>query len=276
MAVRHAFEALLGLPCEAVQALEFAAYGTAGADTLVIGISAGGNTPAVMAALHMARARGALAIGISNAPGSPILTAFDAGLVVHATRRGWPTQSSTATMALLIALAAGIAGKRHDLAGLAGLLDTLPATVDAEMRDIAASIAARPLLLFAGLGPNFAAASIGAAKIRELSPIHAMAFPLEELHHYRTPKAGDVLVLVATDPPSLERALDTALVSESRGGHIIALLSADAPDIAARVQAVVRLPPVDPMLSAFPSMVALHLLAYHFARARDALGLGAA
>jgi glutamine---fructose-6-phosphate transaminase (isomerizing) len=281
--IRHAVERLLGIPLEPVQALDFAAYGAhvTTAHTLVIGISAGGNTPAIMAALRKARERGAFTIGVSNTPGSPVLTEFDAGLVVRATRKGWPTQSSTATMALLMRLAERLADTDEaaafgrDLDATAAMMDQLALKLDPVMAPIAADLAAARLILFAGLGPNLATAAFGAAKIKELSPIHAIAVPLEEYHHYRTQKAGEPLFLVATDPLSYERALDTVLVSEKVGARTVAVVASNCPEIEKRACAVVRVPPVRPELAALVASIPLHLFAYHFAKARDAIGLGA-
>ncbi|WAC26091.1 SIS domain-containing protein [Ancylobacter sp. SL191] len=283
--VRHALEAMTGLPAEAIEALDYAAYESRIADdaTLVVGISSGGNTPAVMQALRAAAERGAFCIGISNTAGSPILTEFDAALQVHATRKGWPTQSTNATMALLIALGAALPSAAparetmlRDLADLPEIIDRLCRELDADIKALAERWASAELVLYSGLGPNFAAASIGAAKLRELSPVHAFALPLEEYHHYRTQKAGDPLVLVATDAASAERALDTALVAEEVGGPILAILAAPARDIETRAAAVIRVPETPAALAAMVSIVPLHLLAYHYATARAALGLGAA
>jgi glucosamine--fructose-6-phosphate aminotransferase (isomerizing) len=282
--VAHAWQSLAGTPVIAAQALDYACYGAAVADaqTLVVGISSGGSTPAVLAALREARKTGALTLGISNTPGSLVLTECDAALRVHASRKGWPTQSSTATMALLIRLAQAFAGNAQaealgaELDGIAPMLDALAPALDARMSAIACEVAAAPLLLFSGLGPNGAAAAFGAAKVKELSPIHAIAVPLEEYHHYRSQKAGEPIVLVATDPASHERALDTVLVAQAVGGWTLAVVAQDLPEIASRVQHTVQVPLVRPELAALVSTVALHLFAYHFAIARDALGLGAA
>lgn len=280
--VAHAWESLAGTPLRAVQALDYACYGAAVADaqTLVVGISSGGSTPAVLAALRAARRRGAFTLGISNTAGSLVLTEADAALLVHASRKGWPTQSSTATMALLIRLAQEFAANSRahvlgaELDTVPALVDALAPALDAQMASVASEVAAAQLLLFCGLGPNLAAAAFGAAKIRELSPIHALVVPLEEYHHYRSQKCGDPLVLVATDPASHERALDTALVGQAAGGWTVAVLAQDLPEITSRVQHTVRVPSVRPELAALVSTVALHLFAYHFALARDALGLG--
>ena len=280
--VAHAWESLAHMPMRAVQALDYACYGAAVADaqTLVIGISSGGSTPAVLAALRAARQRGAFTLGISNTAGSQVLAEADAALIVHASRKGWPTQSSTATMALLIRLAQSLAGHARALklgsalAELPGMVDMLTQSLDARVALIASEIAAARLLLFTGLGPNYAAAAMGAAKIKELSPIHAVALPLEEYHHYRSQKARDPLVLVVTDPASQERALDTALVSQAASGWTVAVVADDLPEITSRVQHTIRVPSVPPELVALVSTIPLHLFAYHFALARDALGLG--
>ena len=140
LGVRHAWESLTGWPLEAAQALDYACYGAAVANarTLVIGLSAGGGTPAVMDALAAARRRGAFAIGVSNTAGSPIVTGFDAALLVHATRTGWPTQSSTAAMALLVQLAIAVAEAKElsgDAAAHRAELNAVPVMMDSLARE---------------------------------------------------------------------------------------------------------------------------------------------
>ncbi len=104
--VRFALEYLLGLPVEPMQALDSALYysHTLGADCLVIGISSGGNTPAVMDALRAAQNRDAVTIGVSNNAGTAVLTTFDYRILVRGMRKGWPTQASTSTMVVLLQL----------------------------------------------------------------------------------------------------------------------------------------------------------------------------
>lgn len=281
MAARYAFEAATGIPARGEEAHDFAHHGGAALDarTLAIGLSASGTTDVVRAALAKARARGAFTIGVSNVAGSALGADADAALVVHATRRGWPTQSSTAAMALLASLAATLGDARQlaqDLSALPPSIDALLLALDEEARRVAATIADADLMLFTGAGPHFATAAFGAAKIRELGPIHAFASPLEEMHHYRAQKAGDVVVMVTPDAASRERALDTALVGEAAGSRIVALLGVRDDAIESRVGAVLRVPPCDPALAPILHAPALHLLAYHFAKARDARGLGAA
>jgi glucosamine--fructose-6-phosphate aminotransferase (isomerizing) len=284
---RLAMEQASGLPVEPAQAFDWAhfASATADRDTLLIGISSGGSTPAVLAALAAAADRQAFAIGMSNTPGAPVLTTFEGGLVVHASRKGWPTQSSTAAMALLAAFAvklgeslgrshAGLTKVRDGLATVSTTMDGVATALDGPARVSARAIATTSLILFAGAGPHFATAAFGAAKIRELAPIHAIALPLEEYHHYRSQKRGDPLFLVAPDAASRERAFDTALVSEHVGGRTIALLPGPDADIEARVSGSWHLPPVSDALAPLVYSIPLHLFAYHFAEARFELGLG--
>lgn len=281
MGVRHALERLLGVPVIPAQALDHALYdhmGT-GPATLAIGLSAGGDTPAVMAALRAARAHGAFAIGVSNAEAAPIQTAFDAGLRVRATRKGWPTQSSAAAMALLIAFGLRLAREPHaafatEFAGIGTVADATLAACDDAMAAIACDLARAGTLFFAGAGPHGATAQFAAAKIRELAPIHAASFALEELHHYRLPKAGDPIFVVAPDEASRPRALDTALVGKAVGARVHVALSRPDPEIEALAAGIVRLPACDPALAPIAHAPAFHALAYHFARARDAAGLG--
>ena len=288
MAAKHAFETVLGVPCLAAQAFDYAMYDhvAAGPGALVIGLSSGGNTPAVMQALERARARGAFTLGVSNTAGSPVMTRFDAGLEVHAERRGWPTQASTAAIALLCQFALMLSACNpatlpepvqlaqarlgQELAAIPAIVADIVAHLDGVASPIAASLAGADSILFTGAGPYFAAASFGAAKIRELSPIHAFALPLEEMHHYRLPKRGDHVVIIAPDAASRQRALDTALVGHAVGATMVAMLGAADADILAHVKHVMHVPQATDLLGAITASVPLHLLAYHLATIRAA------
>jgi glucosamine--fructose-6-phosphate aminotransferase (isomerizing) len=282
MAAAPVIEAATGIPCLAIQAFEHAHFSTPALNrsTLAIGISAGGNTAAVMDALARTQAQGGRAIGMTNTPGSPITMQFDGALIVEASRKGWPTQSSTAAIALLASLAARAATGPEPTRAVATALETLPNATDEAMghafeamRKPAAAIADRPLVLFAGAGPDHAVAAFGAAKLRELSSVHAMALPLEEMHHYRLPKEGDAVVIAATVPEARERALDTAVTARDSSVPTIAILSRPDPQIAALVDHIVLIEQATGPLGVVPAMTAVHALAYHAALARSAAGL---
>jgi len=286
--VRLAMERILGVPCEPYEAFDFEQYGAAMVDegTLVIGISSSGKTAPVTASLEATRARGGYPVALSNTASAPMMRDFPASLLIQATRGGWPTQSSTAAMALMITLALAIAQARGrgegDAAGLAADLQALPALIDQvavafgeRAEALGRELARADLVLLAGAGPHFAPAAFGAAKLKELAPIHAIAFPLEEYHHYRTQKAGDPMFLIAPDQASRQRALETAIVSQGVGGRTIALVPEGETAFDPYVAHTWRLPPVRVELAPMLYAVPLHLFSYHVTKARDALGLGA-
>jgi glucosamine--fructose-6-phosphate aminotransferase (isomerizing) len=280
-AVAPIIEEASGLACHGLQAFEHACFGRPALNrgALAIGISAGGNTAAVMEALARARTEGAWAtVGVSNTPGSPITTAFDHALIVQASRKGWPTQSSTAAMALLAALGGAASstatGVMDALAALPTQIDEAMAAAFESMKAPAAALAPRPLVTFTGAGPDHAVAAFGAAKLRELSSVHAMALPLEEMHHYRLPKAKDAVVLIATTPNARMRALDTAITARASAALSLAILAAPDPEIEALVDHAVIIGQAVGLLGVAPAMTAVHALAYHAAIARSAAGLG--
>jgi len=279
--VRLAVERVLGVICEPYEAFDFEQYGLSTVDeaTLVIGLSSSGNTAPVTAGLKGAQAKGAYVV-------APMMRDFPNTLLIQATRGGWPTQSSTAAMALKIALALAIAKARGrgegDAPGLAADLAALPALIDSvstgfyeRTAALGKELARAEFVLLTGAGPHFAPAAFGAAKLKELAPIHASAFPLEEYHHYRTQKAGDPMFLIAPDEASHQRALETAIVGKGVGGHTIALVPEGETAISAQVAHAWHLPPVRVELAPLVYSVPLHLFSYHVTKARDALGLGA-
>lgn len=285
--VRRALETLLHAPVEPYEAFDFATYGTDTIDdeTLVVGLSSSGKTEPVMDGLSASAERGAYVVGLSNTLGSPLMERFPGALHIRATRGGWPTQSSTAAMSLKLALGCAIArakGEGPAADAVADALATLPDTVDAVATAfyepagrLGERLARADLVLLAGAGPHYAPAAFGAAKLKELAPIHAIAFPLEEYHHYRTQKAGDPIFLIAPDAASRTRALETAIMSRGCEGYCIVLVPEGETEMAEIADVAWSLPHVPDVVAPIVYSVPLHLFGYHVAMARDALGLGA-
>lgn len=283
--VRQVIEQTLGAVAEPCEAFDFATYGLDVVDdqTVVIGLSSSGKTEPVIDGLKGAAARGAYTIGLSNTLGSPLMEEFPGALHIRATRGGWPTQSSTAAMALKLALTASVAEvKGIDVSALREALAALPDQVDAvsqafyaPAKQLAGRLARVDLVLLAGAGPFYAPAAFGAAKLKELAPIHAYAFPLEEYHHYRTQKAGDPMFMIAGDAASHTRAVETAIMCHGSEGVLIAIVPEGETEIAEIADVAWHLPPVAPETAPILYSVPLHLFGYHAAVERDALGLGA-
>ena len=155
----------------------------------------------------------------------------DTALKIEATRVGWPTQSSTAALALLLELAIRITERRAPAiaAPLRAAFDELPdvmAEVLTRIDPVIAQIADDEVdahvqtVLFAGAGPNLASAIVGAAKVKECTTLHALDIQVEEYHHYNSQKAGEPLFLLAPSGPSVPRAVDTGTDALRWGGRL--------------------------------------------------------
>ncbi len=279
---RLVFERLLGVPCEAIQALEYAHYyhGPTDETCVVIAISSSGNTPRALEAIYRAKEAGAFTIGVTTSKPSALTTETDGHLHAQASRKGWPTQTSTASLAGLVLFAVLLAQWRNsstvsERGTVLDALAKLPEQVqhalertDARMAELGEELRNAPIHLFAGAGPALAAASFGAAKVKELCPVHAIAMPLEEYHHYRAQKPDDPLFLVAPQGLSVRRALDTVLESQRVGGRTIALVTEGDRTLADKGSELIELPAVYDGLVAIPYAAPLHLYSYHLAMAK--------
>ena len=282
IAVRSFYESLLGIPCEPLQALDFAYYYNLPVNTrtLVIVLSSSGATTRVVESLMLAKVKAAKSLALSNTVDSPLMNEADCGVLIHAERKGWPTQSSTAAMAVLYQFGLELARKLAPHLGaqtdsLEESLHETPAQIAETLQTHTKAIAGlaeaeadHPLYLYAAGGPCFASAMIGAAKVKECSPAHAIAIPLEEYHHYNSQKAGEPLFLVAPSGPSVLRALDTAREGKRVGGMVYSLVSRGDDTLADASDIQFVLPVMDERLAPMVYTVPLQLFAYHVAMAK--------
>lgn len=279
--VRSFYESLLGIPCEPVQALDFSHYyyRPINEKTLVIVLSSSGATTRTVESLLLARSKGAHTLALSNTEGSALMIEADQCVLIHAERRGWPTQSSTAAMAVLyqfgIELARHVNGSDMEIDRLEQALHATPKQIDAALEahnevaaDLAEEEAEQTLYLYAGGGPAYASALFGAAKVRECSPNHAIAIQLEEYHHYTSQKSGEPLFLIAPTGPTLPRALDTAKEGKRWGGKVYSIVSEDDDTLAQSSDVVFKLPMLDERISPMVYTVPVQLFAYHVAMAK--------
>ena len=279
IALRLLFERALGVPCEPVQSLDFAYYNHAsvGPGTLLLALSSSGTTTRTVEALLLAKALGATVVAVTNTLGSPLSVEAHSTLRVHAERKGWPTQASTAAMAALtcFALELAAASGRPKIARLAADFERVPDLMqqtlvrhDAPVAALADREVDRSIYLFAGGGPSYASALFGAAKVKECSPDHAIAIPLEEFHHYNSQKKGDPLFLIAPQGPSVPRALDTAREGKRWGGTVYGISTDGDRTLEEASDTVIAVPPIAEELSAFVTSLPVQLFAYHVALAK--------
>jgi glucosamine 6-phosphate synthetase-like amidotransferase/phosphosugar isomerase protein len=276
IAARQALESMLGVPCEPMQSLEFAYYhaGLADEDTAVIALSSSGETTRTVEALLMARHRGSYTVALTNTAGSILQTEADTSLKIEATRVGWPTQSSTAAMALLLELAIRSGERRvpAQAAALGVAFDELPGVMAQVLDRIDPLIAAIAddevaagvqTVLFSGGGPNLASAIVGAAKVKECTTLHAIEIQVEEYHHYNSQKADEPLFLLAPSGPTVPRAVDTGRDALRWGGRLYVVTTEGErafDDLGGRL---ITLPPVPEPLSPLLYLLPAQLAGYH-------------
>lgn len=281
LAARLALESMLGVTCEPMQALELAFYHPhhLSRRSLVIALSSSGETARTLEAVLLAQAAGAMTIALTNQPASTLAQEADHTIVVDATRKGWPTQSSTAALALLLRLA-GIVGRLRELATAASLLSELDRLPELMARTITVSEpviaeqaraeAARSMYSFTGAGPSYAAAVVGAAKVKECTPAHAIAIELEEFHHYNSLKAGEPLWMFVPVGPAVDRGLDTIHEADRLGGHVYAITTEGTSAFDGRARGVLHLPAMREDLSALLYLLPAQLIGYHLELAKRA------
>jgi len=246
-------------------------------DTLYVGVSQSGETLDTLAAIRELKRRGATVVGVVNVVGSSIAQECDGGIFLHA----GPEQSVAATksftnMGVAFALLALQLGRLRDLSvpeggrlldGLRRLPDEIEAAIktDDQIAEIAHRYADSERMFFVGRVRGWPIAREGAQKLKEVSYIHAEAYPAAELKHGPLALVTEQMPTVAVLPDDELLAKNIATITEikARGGPVIAVTNADLPSgLAEEVIEVGRCAPeIDPLLLSVP----LQLLAYRFA-----------
>jgi glucosamine--fructose-6-phosphate aminotransferase (isomerizing) len=282
IAARRALELMLGVPCEPVQSLEFAYYQQhlVTRNSLVIALSSSGETTRTVEAVLVAQHAEALTLALTNTVGSTLDVESENTLLIEATRVGWPTQSSSAALALLLRLASAVGVLRgiSDASFWLSELDRMPELIagvladnDASIAEIAAVEARRSMYLFSSGGPNWAAAIIGAAKVKETSPDHAVEIQVEEYHHYNSQKPGEPLFVFSPSGPLVPRALDTGRDALRYGGQLYAFTSTGEHAFDEHANRVIELPRVREALSPMLYIVPAQMIGYHVGMAKFAV-----
>ena len=278
IAMRSLYEEILGVPCLPVQALDLTYYYHRPINdrTLVITLSSSGTTVRTVEAMLIAKSKGAVTLTLSNTPGSPLMVESNHGILIHAERKGWPTQSTTAAMAILYQLGINIAREKgfsasvldqyqDQLMEMPDLVSRVLQENNEKMLALATKEVEKKIYLFAGGGPAYVCALIGSAKVKECSPDHAISIPLEEFHHYNSQKAGDPLILIAPKGHTVARALDTAKEGKRWGGQVYSIVTTGDQQLSQFSDEVFYLPEVLEVFSPLLYSIPVHLFGYHVA-----------
>jgi glucosamine--fructose-6-phosphate aminotransferase (isomerizing) len=250
----------------------------------VIGITQSGETADTLAAMRIARERGATVLAITNIMGSQATRDADGVLFTRAGLEVSVAATKTflcqvAVMYLLALRLAELHGtldpeRRAELVGgLKGMpsdIEHLLAHVEPEIKAIADRHWRDGFFLYLGRHAGVAVAHEGALKLKEVSYISTDAYAAGEMKHGPIALLSEStpVVTVATDSPVLEKVVSNMQEVRARGAHVIAVATEGNVDIGEHAESVIRVPRTDWMLQPLLAVIPLQLLAYRIARRR--------
>lgn len=250
-------------------------------DDLVIAISQSGETADTLAALELAKEKGATIYGVCNVVGSSIPRMTDAGAYTHAGPEIGvaSTKAFTAQVTVLTILALGIAdirGKisRERLREMFVELSLIPDKVaellkscDEKCKEIAAIYKDAPNCLYLGRGYNFPVALEGALKLKEISYIHAEGYPAAEMKHGPIALIDEEMpvVVIATKRNYYEKVLSNIQEVKARKGKIIAIVTEGDEKVKEIADHYIEIPDTEDSLTPLLATIPLQLLSYYIA-----------
>lgn len=277
----YMIESLARIPVEVEYASEFRYRNPIiNSDDIVIAISQSGETADTLAALEIAKEKGALIYGICNVVGSSIARATDAGSYTHAGPEIGvaSTKAFTAQVTILALMALTLAKKKGSISEsryreLALELNNIPNIVEKVLETNAAVEYISDIykdaknFLYLGRGINFPVALEGALKLKEISYIHAEGYPAAEMKHgpIALIDADMPVVAIATKKNSYEKVVSNIQEVKARNGKIIAVVTEGDTAVKEIADHVIEIPDVDDFFDPLITVIPLQLLSYHIA-----------
>ncbi|MCF8256799.1 MAG: glutamine--fructose-6-phosphate transaminase (isomerizing) [Flavobacteriales bacterium] len=249
-------------------------------EDVVIAISQSGETADTLAALELAKSKGATIIGVCNVVGSSISRITDAGSYTHAGPEIGvaSTKAFTAQVTVLTLMALHLAQKRGTIAHsrlqrLLTSLQQIPELVeetlktDALVQHIAEQYKDARNFLYLGRGYNFPVALEGALKLKEISYIHAEGYPAAEMKHgpIALIDAEMPVVVVATKKGNYEKVVSNIQEVKARKGKIIVVVTKGDTVASGLADHVIEVPNTEEELMPLLASIPLQLLSYHIA-----------
>jgi glucosamine--fructose-6-phosphate aminotransferase (isomerizing) len=277
----YLFEDLARIPVEVEYASEFRYRNPIITENdVIIAISQSGETADTLAAVELAKSKGATIFGICNVVGSSIARATHAGSYTHAgpeigvaSTKAFTAQVTVLTlMALVIAHKKGTISERKYQQMIASL-DQIPAKVQEVLESeplvkyIASIYKDARNFLYLGRSYNFPIALEGALKLKEISYIHAEGYPAAEMKHGPIALIDEEMpvVVIAPNKGAYEKILSNVQEVKARGGKIIAIVTKGDSDVKQLADHTIEIPEVDEELTPLIAVIPLQLLAYHIA-----------
>jgi len=249
-------------------------------DDFVIAISQSGETADTLAALELAKEKGATIFGICNVVGSSIARITHAGAYIHAGPEIGvaSTKAFTGQVSILLLFALSLARKKgtiseEKLQKLMNELENIPSKVkellkvDDKVREIATHFKDASNCLYLGRGSNFPVALEGALKLKEISYIHAEGYPAAEMKHGPIALIDEEMpvVVLATNKSAHEKMVSNIQEVKARKGKIFAIITEGDEVIKPLADHYIEIPESDEVLMPLLTVIPLQLLSYHVA-----------
>ncbi len=281
----YIFEDFARIPVEVEYASEFRYRNPVISERdVVIAISQSGETADTLAAIKLARSKGAFVFGICNVVGSSISRENDTGAYTHAgpeigvaSTKAFTTQITVLLMmALRLARAKGTMSSADYRLNLREL-ELIPGKVaqllriDNDVKEIAKEYMLSTNFLYLGRGYNFPVALEGALKLKEISYIHAEGYPAAEMKHGPIALIDDRMpvVVIATSKGHYEKVVSNIQEIKSRKGKIIAIVTEGDTVVKEIADHTIEIPEVAEAFTPLLTTIPLQLLSYHIAVMRN-------
>lgn len=247
---------------------------------IVIAISQSGETADTLAAIELAKQKGATIIGICNVVGSSIARATHAGSYTHAGPEIGvaSTKAFTAQVTILTLLALRLAERKGTISRsrfhqLLSELDSIPDKVEEALMTNDKIVAIAEIFknsnnaLYLGRGFNFPVALEGALKLKEISYIHAEGYPAAEMKHGPIALIDQEMpvIFIATNNIIYDKIVTNIQEVKARKGKIIAIVTKGDTDVVDMADYFIEIPKTDEILVPLVATIPLQLLSYHIA-----------
>ena len=280
----YLFEDLARIPVEVEYASEFRYRNPVIYENdVVIAISQSGETADTLAAIELAKSKGATIVGICNVVGSSIPRATHAGSYTHAGPEIGvaSTKAFTAQVTILTLMALMIAQKKGTISKsrfhqIIHELDSIPEKAEITLKTstnikaIAEIFKTSHNFLYLGRGYNFPVALEGALKLKEISYIHAEGYPAAEMKHGPIALIDEEMpvVIIATKKGAYEKIISNIQEIKARKGVIIAIVTEGDKSVKDLADYVIEIPETDEVLTPLIATIPLQLLSYYVAQYR--------
>lgn len=284
LVAEYFFEELCRIPVEVEYASEFRYRNPVIREgDVVIAISQSGETADTLAAIELAKTKGAVIIGVCNVVGSSIARATHGGVYTHAGPEIGvaSTKAFTTQLAVLGMICLAVAQRRGSIteSRFRGLLTSLEAIPDCvalvlkqndRIREIAHGFKDTSNFLYLGRGYNFPVALEGALKLKEISYIHAEGYPAAEMKHGPIALIDENMpvIFIATRDSSYEKIVSNIQEVRARKGRVLSIVTEGDALIAGMSDHTIEIPAVEEALIPMVSVIPLQLLSYHIALLR--------